>query len=99
NAARYLDETLRSVLAQTLSAGEIIVVDDASTDDTAARARAYGGAVRLIHCERNSGGCGTPRNIGIAAARTTFVAPFDADDVMHPDKLRWQMETVKAAPE
>ncbi len=98
NASRHIDETLRSIFSQTLKPDEIIVVDDCSTDDTVERLKAYGGAVRLIRCSRNSGGCGTPRNIGIDAARTTYVAPFDSDDIMHPTNLQRHMQAALAAP-
>jgi glycosyltransferase involved in cell wall biosynthesis len=99
NAAKFIGETLDTVLAQTLPPEEIIVVDDASTDDTVERVKAYGSRVRLIRCGRNSGGCGTPRNIGIDAAKTTYVAPFDSDDLMEPGKLQRHADTVKAVPE
>src|SRR5690349_8959994 len=99
NAARYIDETLHTVFNQTLPPEEIIVVDDCSKDDTVERLKKYGNRLRVIRCSRNSGGCGTPRNIGIDAARTNYVAPFDSDDLMHPRKLERHMHSVCAAPE
>ncbi|HYF50013.1 MAG TPA: glycosyltransferase family 2 protein [Planctomycetota bacterium] len=99
NAARYIDETLATIFAQTLQPDEIIVVDDCSKDDTVERVRRYGNRIRLIRCSRNSGGCGTPRNIGIDAAKTNYIVPFDSDDLMHPKKLERHMDCVRAVPE
>ncbi|HEY3319527.1 MAG TPA: glycosyltransferase family A protein [Planctomycetota bacterium] len=87
NASEFIVETLDSVLAQTLPPAEIIVVDDASTDSTARILRSYGNAIRVLHTEQNSGTASIPRNIGLRAARTHFVAPCDADDPMLPQKM------------
>jgi glycosyltransferase involved in cell wall biosynthesis len=96
NAGRHIDATLQSILKQSLPPASIIVIDDCSTDDTVRRVKKYGAPVRLITCDRNSGGASRPRNIGIAAARTEHVAPFDADDLMRPDKLSWQMRAAES---
>jgi len=90
NGARHLPAAIGSVLAQTLGAVELIVVDDCSTDDSAAvvaQAAARDPRVRLIVQPRNAGP-GAARNRAIAAARGRFVAVLDADDLMAPDRLR-----------
>jgi glycosyltransferase involved in cell wall biosynthesis len=82
NAGTLLRETLDSVLSQSYPAHEIIVVDDGSTDDTAALVRDYGHAVRYIWQENQ--GQAVARNTGIAAATGDWIALLDSDDVFLP---------------
>src|SRR4051794_32304698 len=79
-----VERALRSVLAQTRRPAEVIVVDDASGDDTGARAAALG--ARVITHERNSGR-GATRNRGIAAASQDWIALLDCDDEWLPRHL------------
>jgi glycosyltransferase involved in cell wall biosynthesis len=95
NAGRYLGEAIESVLAQTYAAVETIVVDDGSSDGTAAIARSYAG-VELIAQE--NGGPAAARNRGFAASRGEVVAFHDADDLMTPDKLAVQVGELLASP-
>ena len=96
NGARFLAEAIESVLEQTYAPVELLVVDDGSTDDSAAIARSFEG-VRVI--ERTHEGPGAARNAGIAAARGEFVAFLDADDVMPNDKLEIQVGYLLGRPE
>ncbi len=89
NAARHLRRTITSVLAQTLPATEVIVVDDGSTDDTATVVRSFGPQVRLI--QKPNGGPGSARNVGAEQASATWLAFVDADDVWYPDKLAGEL--------
>jgi hypothetical protein len=92
NAASTLAETLDSVRGQTWRALEIIVVDDGSTDATAEIAGAHAAEdprLRILSLE--NGGVARARNAGIAASRGAFVAPVDADDLWHPEKIARQM--------
>ncbi|HVF34004.1 MAG TPA: glycosyltransferase [Candidatus Saccharimonadia bacterium] len=90
NAAEWIDETLESVRDQTRAADEIIVVDDGSTDDTAARARAHGVTV----LQQINGGPPAAYNAGFDAARSDYVAMCPADDIWHPSKLEWQAQAL-----
>lgn len=93
NARRHLPDTIDSILAQRGVDIEIIVVDDCSTDDTAAQVTAIARRdprVRYLRTASNYGGPAGPRNEGIAAARSQWIALCDADDLWHPDKLRLQ---------
>jgi glycosyltransferase involved in cell wall biosynthesis len=83
NAAAFLPVTLQSLQQQTTPAEQVILVDDGSTDDTAAIAEAQGATV--IRQQRR--GPGAARNRGLAAATTEFVAFLDADDWYVPDKI------------
>ncbi|MBH1932744.1 glycosyltransferase family 2 protein [Streptomyces sp. AV19] len=83
--AAHVADAVRSALAQDPAVAEVIAVDDASTDGTAAvldRLAARHPRLRVIHRRVNSGGCGTPRNEGLRAARTPYVMFLDSDDVL-----------------
>lgn len=100
NAARHLPETIASVLAQQEVALELIVVDDCSTDGTAASVQAAAtrdARVRYVRMPANSGGPAGPRNHGAQAARGRWVALCDADDLWHPRKLRVQLDLAQRA--
>ena len=83
NGARHLRESLDSILDQTYSPIEVIVMDDASTDETPAIVASYGSAVRLFRQERNRGIYDNV-NDGLALARGELVAVYHADDVYAP---------------
>lgn len=86
NGARFLDEAARSVLTQTWTNLEWVVVDDGSTDATPAILAALDDSrVRVIR-QANSG-VGAARNAGIDAARGEFIAFMDADDVLPPNSI------------
>ena len=97
NGERYLPETLESVLAQTYRRREIILVDDGSTDGTAAVANSYRGRIRYIR--QPNAGEAAARNRGLSMAGGEFVAFLDADDVWHPEKLERQIARFRERPE
>jgi glycosyltransferase involved in cell wall biosynthesis len=85
NQGSVLAEAVDSALAQTYQHREVIVIDDGSTDDTAAIAASYGPQIRLIRQENR--GLPAARNAGIACARGTLMGLLDADDRWLPRKL------------
>ena len=89
-AARTLGGAVDSVLAQTMRDYELIVVDDASPDDTPRLVQAYGPSVRLIRLPTNRG-VSAARNAGIDVARGAWLAFLDADDAWEPEKLERQL--------
>jgi glycosyltransferase involved in cell wall biosynthesis len=97
NGERYLAEALDSILAQTWRPLEVIVVDDGSTDGSAAVVAKYGAEVSYIH--QANAGPAAARNRGLDAARGEFIAFLDADDLWHKDKLVRQMARFEARPE
>jgi glycosyltransferase involved in cell wall biosynthesis len=96
NGGRYLEEAIDSVVHQTCPPDEILVVDDGSTDGSAAIAAAYGDRVRLIRQMRR--GPDGARNRGIVEARGELIAFLDADDRYRPEKLARQLACLDAEP-
>lgn len=96
NAARYIGDTINSVLAQTLAPARMIVVNDGSTDSTAAIVEEiisqYKGSIRIELLNKSNGGQSTARNLGIDRSSATFLAFLDADDLWHPKKLEEQLK-------
>jgi Glycosyl transferase family 2 len=92
NAFSTVQETLRSVLAQTYANIEVIVVDDGSTDDTAAAVADIAAQDTRVRLERRRQcGVAAARNHAIRCASGEFIAPMDADDLWHPTKLERQL--------
>lgn len=96
NAARTLDEAIQSVLAQTVAASDILVIDDGSTDDTADIAARYGGTVRVIR--QANAGAAAATTVGLKSVSAPFVAGLDADDIWMRDKAERQLERFARAP-
>jgi len=95
--ARLVERAVGSVLEQTRSAHEVIVVDDGSTDGTFERLREAFPEVRLVR--QINLGVSAARNAGIALATGTWIALLDSDDEWLPTKLERQLEALAAARE
>lgn len=99
NAEKFIAKTLNSIIGQSFSDFEYILVDDASTDNSAAIIESIGDPrVTLIRNEHNSRLVVT-RNRAIAAARGAFIAVTDHDDVSLPTRLEEQVAFLTARPE
>jgi glycosyltransferase involved in cell wall biosynthesis len=92
NCAAFIREAVDSALAQDDAAVEVIVVDDGSTDDTAAILASYGDRIRLL--SQANRGCAAARNLGLSHARGRYVAFLDGDDAWWPGKLRHQLQAL-----
>lgn len=103
NCAAYLAQTLDSVLAQTVTDWECIIVDDASTDDTARVAEAYVSRDPRFKLVRVDPADKKPhpasRNIALAHSTGTWIAPLDGDDWWEPWKLQRQLQAVTIKPD
>ena len=98
NVAPYIEEAVRSALAQSEGRIEVIVVDDGSTDGLAERVNAISDErLRLIRQERR--GASAARNTGVEAARAPLVAFLDGDDVWRPGKLAAHVDAMERAPD
>jgi succinoglycan biosynthesis protein ExoO len=90
NGARYLADAIDSVRHQTLANLELLVCDDASTDESVTIAQRYcaaDGRIKLLRSETNAGPAAA-RNRGLAAASGSWLAIMDSDDIMHPARLK-----------
>jgi hypothetical protein len=92
----YLYEALRSVYEQTSAPSEVLLVDDGSTDDTAAEVRRTYSGVSIV---KNTGtGLAAARNTGIEAARNEWIAFIDDDDIWCKTKLSEQLSQIESTP-
>ena len=101
NKERFVGECLRSVLAQTYTNWELIIVDDASTDSSLAeveRAVGYDPRVRILRRTTNSGHPSVPRNNALAVAKGEILMLLDGDDVWIPKKVEIQVAWMLAHP-
>lgn len=97
NRADLLVRAVESALAQCLSSDEVIVIDDASTDNTREVLAPFLG--RVVYQPILHGGVGRARNEGVRIARNPFVAFLDSDDEWLPGKLELQRRLLTARPD
>jgi glycosyltransferase involved in cell wall biosynthesis len=94
NAAATIAEAIDSVMAQTISPTQIIVVDDGSTDDTATIVSRIAGPIQLMR--RSNGGPGAATTAGILAVATPLLATLDSDDLWLAEKIERQLDYLAA---
>ena len=97
NRASLVTEAVRSVLAQTFSDLELIVIDDGSTDGTREALQEFEGRLRYVR--KKNEGAAAARNMGIDLAKGKYVAFLDSDDLWHPDKLEKQVRLLNENPD
>jgi teichuronic acid biosynthesis glycosyltransferase TuaG len=93
NASEYIDHTIESVISQTFTNWEMVIVDDCSTDDTREKVRRHSlkdSRIHLIELEENSGAA-VARNHALQFAAGRYVAFLDSDDCWTPEKLEKQL--------
>ena len=89
NCERFVAGAIESALGQSVRPDEVVVIDDGSTDDTAAVIREFGEKVRYI--KQSNAGVSAARNRGVAESGGEFIAFLDADDTWEPTKLEKQL--------
>jgi glycosyltransferase involved in cell wall biosynthesis len=104
NGERFIEEAITSVLQQTYTDWELLLVDDGSQDASTRLARRYAeqlpGKVRYLEHDHHANlGMSASRNLGIRHARGEFIAFLDADDVWLPHKLQEQVAILNAHPQ
>ena len=94
NTQSTISDSINSVLAQTYTNWELIVVNDCSTDETASIIKNFAAADGRIHMHTNKRniGCAATRNAAISKARGQWLAFLDSDDLWLPDKLEKQLQ-------
>lgn len=92
NSEKYIETSIRSVVAQTYTDWELIIVDDCSTDGTEAIIRSFSddSRIRFLKNEKNSGAA-VSRNYALREAKGKWIAFLDSDDVWLPEKLEKQV--------
>lgn len=91
NRGTVIEESINSVLSQTYSDFEILVIDDGSTDNTKEIVEKIGNKkIRFIQLGKNCGAC-YARNVGIENAKGKYIAFQDSDDIWYPNKLEKQL--------
>jgi len=95
NAERWIGACLESALAQNWLRKEIIVVDDGSRDATLQIARSYATTNLKVTTQQNQG-ASAARNRALSLAQGGYIQWLDADDILVPDKVRWQMEVAES---
>jgi glycosyltransferase involved in cell wall biosynthesis len=100
NGEKYLAQAIESVLGQTFRDFELLIVDDGSTDGTAAIIRSYTERDPRVRClSQENRGVAAAGNRGLQEARTEWVARLDADDVFLPEKLERQVAFLRRNPD
>jgi glycosyltransferase involved in cell wall biosynthesis len=96
NALPFLSDSIRSILAQTLSDFEFVILDDASTDGSLELLREWSRRDQRIQIyeSKNQLGLAGSSNAVVSKARAPIVARMDADDIAHPDRLRKQWDVI-----
>ncbi|MGD0730480.1 MAG: glycosyltransferase family A protein [Terracidiphilus sp.] len=97
NGSHFIAETLESVFAQTIHPDEVLVIDDGSTDDTAAIAESFTPQVSVFR--RSNQRQAAARNFGAQQATSEWIAFIDHDDLWEPNKLERQMDELARHPE
>jgi glycosyltransferase involved in cell wall biosynthesis len=99
NAGKYIREAINSVLAQTFSDFELLIINDGSTDNTLEVIASFSDPrIILINQEVNKG-IAAALNTGLLHAKTEYIARFDADDVCFPERLAIQFDFLETHPD
>ncbi len=87
NAEKYIEETILSVIRQTYTKVEIVVIDDGSTDNSATIIKGLSRQYNLKYFFQDNTGVSTARNAGIMASSGEYIVPLDADDILLPESI------------
>jgi glycosyltransferase involved in cell wall biosynthesis len=101
NAMPYLNESIQSILGQTFTDFELVILDDASIDGSGDALKKWAkkdARIRLHRSERNLGLSGSS-NLVVSLARASLIARMDADDISRPERLMRQWEVMKTLPD
>ena len=99
NAEKYIAESIESILSQTFTDFEFIIINDASTDSTKEIIESFQDSrIILINNEQNLG-VAKSLNIGIATAKGKYIARMDADDISLPERFQTQFNFMEKNPD
>jgi len=98
NAGKYIGEAIASVLEQSFTDFELLIINDGSTDDTEKIIRSFKDP-RIVLISQENKGVSAALNLGLSHARANYIARFDADDICLPNRLKVQYDFITAYPE
>jgi len=98
NAGKYIGEAITSVLDQSFTDFELLIVNDGSTDETVKIIKSFNDS-RIILINQDNKGIASALNLGLSYAKAPYIARFDADDVCSPNRLKIQYDFITAYPE
>jgi glycosyltransferase involved in cell wall biosynthesis len=98
NAGKYIGEAIASVLEQSFTDFELLIINDGSTDDTEKIIRSFKDP-RIVLMSQENKGVSAALNLGLSYARANYIARFDADDICLPNRLKVQYEFITTYPE
>lgn len=98
NGEKYLKECIDSVLNQTFTDFEFIIIDDGSTDNTESIIKSYTDD-RIVYVKKKHDGISEALNLGIRKSVGLYIARMDADDMMYPNRLEVQLSFLEQHPE
>lgn len=92
NVEKYVNEAVDSILAQSFTDFELIILDDCSTDGTADLVKEYADERIVYHCNEKNLGLANNLNVGLSLAKGELIARMDGDDISFPDRFRIQVD-------
>jgi glycosyltransferase involved in cell wall biosynthesis len=98
NAGKYIVEAIASVLEQSFTNFELLIINDGSTDNTEKIIRSFKDP-RIVLISQENKGVSAALNLGLSHARANYIARFDADDICLPNRLKVQYDFITAYPE
>jgi glycosyltransferase involved in cell wall biosynthesis len=99
NAAKFLNQSIESILNQTFFDFEFIIIDDGSTDDSVAIIKTYDDPRIVFVRNKKNLGISETLNRGISLAKSSLIARMDADDISHPTRLQKQYDYMVKNPD
>src|SRR5260221_9413638 len=98
NAAKYIKDAIVSVLEQSFTDFELLVINDGSTDDTAKIVSSFNDS-RIVLVSQENKGIAAALNLGLTYAKAPYIARFDADDICNKNRLKIQYDFITAYPQ
>ena len=98
NAGKYIGEAITSVLEQSFTDFELLIINDGSTDNTVKIIRSFHDP-RIVLISQDNKGVASALNVGLASARAPYIARFDADDICYHNRLKIQYDFITTYPE
>ena len=97
NKETFLENTIKSVLQQSFTDFELIIINDGSTDNSESKIKSFSDP-RITYLKKENGGVSTARNLGIEMAAASYITFIDADDYWYPNFLEEMVSSIEQFP-